>query len=177
MSRVGKNPITIPDDVTVDVDGDAITVKGKKGELSRQLLADVSVAVEDNKIVVKPMSESKFARSLWGTMRSNIEAMITGVSDGYSRELEIQGVGYRAQMQGKTLRLQLGFSHDVEFPVPDGVTIECPSQVQIVVSGADKQQVGQVASNIRGYRPPEPYKGKGVRYKDEYVLRKEGKKK
>lgn len=177
MSRVGKNPISIPDGVTVDVGADAITVKGKKGELSRQLLADVSVAVEDNQIVVKPLSESKFARSLWGTMRSNIEAMITGVSDGFSRELEIQGVGYRAQIQGKTLRLQLGFSHDVEFPIPDGVSIECPSQVQIVVSGADKQQVGQVASNIRGYRPPEPYKGKGVRYKDEYVLRKEGKKK
>ncbi len=177
MSRVGKNPITIPDGVTVDVAADAITVKGKKGELSRQLLADVSVAVEDNKVVVKPLSESKFARSLWGTMRSNIEAMITGVSDGFSRELEIQGVGYRAQIQGKTLRLQLGFSHDVEFPIPEGVSIECPSQVQIVVSGADKQQVGQVASNIRGYRPPEPYKGKGVRYKDEYVLRKEGKKK
>lgn len=177
MSRVGNSPITIPDGVSVDVGADAITVKGKKGELSRQLLADVSVAVEDNKIVVKPMAETKFARSLWGTMRSNIEAMIIGVSDGFSRELEIQGVGYRAQLQGKILRLQLGFSHDVEFPVPDGVTIECPSQVQIVVSGADKQQVGQVASNIRGYRPPEPYKGKGVRYKDEYVLRKEGKKK
>ena len=177
MSRVGKNPITIPDGVTVDVGADVITVKGKKGELSRQLLGDVSVAVEDNQVVVKPLSQSKFARSLWGTMRSNINAMITGVSDGFSQELEIQGVGYRAQLQGKTLRLQLGFSHDVEFPVPDGVTIECPSQVQIVVSGADKQQVGQVASNIRGYRPPEPYKGKGVRYKDEYVLRKEGKKK
>jgi large subunit ribosomal protein L6 len=110
-------------------------------------------------------------------MRSNIESMIVGVSEGFSRELEIQGVGYRAQMQGKVLKLQLGFSHDIDFPVPEGISIECPSQTQIVVSGADKQRVGQVASNIRGYRPPEPYKGKGVRYKDEYVLRKEGKKK
>jgi large subunit ribosomal protein L6 len=177
MSRVGKNPIAIPDGVNVAVSDGAITVKGKKGELSQQVLSEVSIAVEDNHVVIKPASDSKFSRSLWGTMRSNIEAMVTGVTEGFSRELEIQGVGYRAQMQGKMLKLQLGFSHDVDFPVPDGVSIECPSQVQIVVSGADKQQVGQVASNIRSYRPPEPYKGKGVRYKDEYVLRKEGKKK
>ena len=177
MSRVGKNPIAIPDGVNVAVANGAITVKGKNGELSQSVLKDVTVEVEDNQIVVKPTSSSKFSRSLWGTTRSNIESMITGVTEGFRRELEIQGVGYRAQMQGKTLRLQLGFSHDVEFPVPDGISIECPSQVQIVVSGVDKQQVGQVASNIRGYRPPEPYKGKGVRYVGEYVLRKEGKKK
>ena len=177
MSRIGKNPIAIPDGVNVAVTGGAITVKGKNGELSQQVLSDVSIAVEDNQIVVKPMSDSKFSRSLWGTMRSNIESMVTGVTEGFRRELEMQGVGYRVQMQGNTLRLQLGFSHDVEFPVPEGVLIECPSQIQIVVSGADKQQVGQVASNIRSYRPPEPYKGKGVRYKGEYVLRKEGKKK
>jgi large subunit ribosomal protein L6 len=177
MSRVGKNPIAIPDGVSVAVSVDAITVKGKKGELSQQVLSDVSIAVEDSHVVVKPMAETKFARALWGTMRSNIEAMITGVSEGFTRELEIQGVGYRAQMQGKTLKLQLGFSHDVDFPVPEGVQIECPSQTQVIVSGADKQKVGQVASNIRSYRPPEPYKGKGVRYKGEYVLRKEGKKK
>jgi large subunit ribosomal protein L6 len=156
---------------------DEITVKGKKGELNQQVLSDVSISVEDSQVVIKPMGDSKFARSLWGTMRSNIESMIVGVSEGFSRELEIQGVGYRAQMQGKVLKLQLGFSHDIDFPVPEGISIECPSQTQIVVSGADKQRVGQVASNIRGYRPPEPYKGKGVRYKDEYVLRKEGKKK
>jgi len=177
MSRVGKNPIAIPDGVSVAVSGGAITVKGKKGELSQPVLSDVSIAVEDNQVVVRPASDTKFSRSLWGTMRSNINSMIAGVTEGFSRELEIQGVGYRAQMQGKTLKLQLGFSHDVDFPVPEGVQIECPSQVQIVVSGADKQHVGQVASNIRSYRPPEPYKGKGVRYKDEYVLRKEGKKK
>jgi len=177
MSRVGKNPIAIPDGVTVSMGDDEITVKGKKGELNQQVLSDVSISVEDSQVVIKPMGESKFARSLWGTMRSNIEAMIVGVSEGFSRELEIQGVGYRAQMQGKVLKLQLGFSHDIDFPVPEGISIECPSQTQIVVSGADKQRVGQVASNIRGYRPPEPYKGKGVRYKDEYVLRKEGKKK
>lgn len=177
MSRVGQNPIAIPDGVSVALADGKITVKGKNGELSRELLSDVSVAVEDNQIVVKPISDTKFSRSLWGTTRSNIEAMIVGVSEGFRRELEIQGVGYRAQMQGKTLKLQLGFSHDIEFPVPEGINIECPSQVQIVVSGADKQRVGQVASNIRGYRPPEPYKGKGVRYVGEYVLRKEGKKK
>jgi large subunit ribosomal protein L6 len=177
MSRVGKNPIAIPDGVTVSMGDDEITVKGKKGELNQQVLSDVSISVEDSQVVIKPMGDSKFARSLWGTMRSNIESMIVGVSEGFSRELEIQGVGYRAQMQGKVLKLQLGFSHDIDFPVPEGISIECPSQTQIVVSGADKQRVGQVASNIRGYRPPEPYKGKGVRYKDEYVLRKEGKKK
>jgi len=177
MSRVGKNPIAIPDGVTVAISDDSITVKGAKGELSQQVLSDVSIKVEDGHVVVRPMAETKFARALWGTMRSNIVAMITGVSKGFTRELEILGVGYRAQMQGKTLKLQLGFSHDVDFPVPEGVQIECPSQTQIVVSGADKQRVGQVASNIRSYRPPEPYKGKGVRYKGEFVLRKEGKKK
>jgi len=177
MSRVGKNPIAIPDGVNVAIADGAITVKGKNGELRQTVLSDVSIAVEDNQIVIKPMSDSKFARSLWGTMRSTVESMVIGVSDGFRRELEIQGVGYRAQMQGKMLKLQLGFSHDVDFPVPEGISIECPSQVEIVVSGVDKQQVGQVASNIRNYRRPEPYKGKGVRYKGEFVLRKEGKKK
>jgi large subunit ribosomal protein L6 len=177
MSRVGKNPIAIPDGVNVAIADGAITVKGKNGELRQTVLSDVSIAVEDNEIVIKPMSDSKFARSLWGTMRSTVESMVIGVSDGFRRELEIQGVGYRAQMQGKMLKLQLGFSHDVDFPVPEGISIECPSQVEIVVSGVDKQQVGQVASNIRSYRRPEPYKGKGVRYKGEFVLRKEGKKK
>jgi large subunit ribosomal protein L6 len=177
MSRVGKNPIAIPDGVNVAIADGAITVKGKNGELRQTVLSDVSIAVEDNQIVIKPMSDSKFARSLWGTMRSTVESMVIGVSDGFRRELEIQGVGYRAQMQGKMLKLQLGFSHDVDFPVPEGISIECPSQVEIVVSGVDKQQVGQVASNIRSYRRPEPYKGKGVRYKGEFVLRKEGKKK
>ena len=124
-----------------------------------------------------PNSQSKQARALWGTTRANIAAMITGVTDGFKRHLEIQGVGYRAQAQGKTLKLQLGYSHDIEFPVPEGVTIETPSLTEIVVSGSDKQQVGQVASNIRRWRGPEPYKGKGIRYKGEFVLRKEGKKK
>ena len=152
-------------------------MKGKNGTLRQHILPDVTVEKSDDGVVVKPTSNSKQARALWGTTRANIQSMVTGVTEGFKRQLEIQGVGYRAQMQGKTLRLQLGYSHDVEFAVPEGITIECPSQTDIIVSGMDKQRVGQVASNIRGWRPPEPYKGKGVRYKDEYVLRKEGKKK
>lgn len=177
MSRVGKNAVPIPSGVEVGIAAGHVEVKGKNGTLRQHILPDVTVEKSDDGVVVKPNSNSKQARALWGTTRANIQSMVVGVTEGFKRQLEIQGVGYRAQMQGKTLRLQLGYSHDVEFAVPEGITIECPTQTDIVVSGMDKQRVGQVASNIRGWRPPEPYKGKGVRYKDEYVLRKEGKKK
>ena len=177
MSRIGKNSVAIPSGVEISVVADHVEVKGKNGTLRQHILPDVTVKTEDGEVLVTPNSNSKQARALWGTTRANIQTMVTGVTEGFKRELEIQGVGYRAQMQGKTLKLQLGYSHDVEFPVPEGITIECPSQTEVIVSGMDKQRVGQVASNIRGWRPPEPYKGKGIRYKDEYVLRKEGKKK
>ncbi|MBC6439618.1 MAG: 50S ribosomal protein L6 [Rhodospirillales bacterium] len=178
MSRVGKNAVDIPSGVEVSINDDVVEVKGKNGTLSQHILPHhVTVMMEERQVVVTPNDNTKRARALWGTTRANIQTMVTGVTEGFKRELEIQGVGYRAQMQGKTLKLQLGYSHDVEFPVPDGITIECPNQTEIVVSGVDKQRVSQVASNIRGWRPPEPYKGKGIRYKDEYVLRKEGKKK
>jgi large subunit ribosomal protein L6 len=177
MSRVGKYAVTIPSGVEVAIAAGHVEVKGKNGTLRQHILPDVSVEKSDEGVVVKPTANTKTARALWGTTRANIQTMVTGVTEGFKRHLEIQGVGYRAQMQGKILKLQLGYSHDVEFQAPDGITIECPSQTEIIVSGMDKQQVGQVASNIRGWRPPEPYKGKGVRYKDEFVLRKEGKKK
>jgi len=177
MSRIGKNAVAIPSGVEISIATDHVEVKGKNGILRQHFLPDVSVKVEESEVVVTPNSNSKQARALWGTTRANIQSMVTGVTEGFKRELEIQGVGYRAQMQGKNLKLQLGYSHDVEFPVPEGITIDCPSLTEIVVSGMDKQRVGQVASNIRGWRPPEPYKGKGIRYKGEYVLRKEGKKK
>jgi len=177
MSRVGKYPIDVPSGVTVTMVGATVTVKGKLGEMSLATPEEVEASLVDGKVWVKPKKESKRARALWGTTRANIASMITGVTEGFKRTLEIQGVGYRAQAQGKMLKLQLGYSHDIEFPVPDGVTIETPSQTEIIVSGSDKQQVGQVASNIRRWRGPEPYKGKGIRYKGEFVLRKEGKKK
>jgi large subunit ribosomal protein L6 len=177
MSRVGKYPVAIPSGVEVTVARDHVAVKGKLGQLRQHILSDVSVKVDGGEVVVSPNSQSKQARALWGTTRANIASMITGVTEGFKRTLEIQGVGYRAQAQGKTLKLQLGYSHDIEFPVPEGVTIETPTQTEIIVSGSDKQQVGQVASNIRRWRGPEPYKGKGIRYKGEFVLRKEGKKK
>lgn len=177
MSRVGKNPVVVPSGVEISIVDDHIEVKGRNGTLRRHILPDVRVALEADGVIVTPNSESRQARALWGTTRANIQSMITGVSEGFKRALEIQGVGYRAQMQGGSLKLQLGYSHDVEFPVPDGIAIACPSQTEIVVSGMDKQRVGQVASEIRSWRPPEPYKGKGIRYRGEYVLRKEGKKK
>ena len=177
MSRVGKNAIAVPAGVDVAIVGNTVEVKGAKGSLSRSFLPDVSVALDGGVLTVTPNSASRQARALWGTTRSNLQAMVVGVTEGFRRQLELQGVGYRAQMQGTTLRLQLGFSHDVEIPAPDGVAIECPNQQEIVISGIDKQRVGQLASEIRRLRPPEPYKGKGIRYKGEFVLRKEGKKK
>ncbi len=177
MSRVGKNPVTVPDGVTVDISAEAIVAKGKLGELSMPLTDLVEISREDNAITVKPVSSEKRSRQMWGTTRSNLQNLVTGVSAGFQKDLEINGVGYRAQVQGKDLVLQLGFSHEIRYPVPEGVTIECPEQTKIAIKGANKQRVGQVAAEIRSYRPPEPYKGKGVKYADETILRKEGKKK
>lgn len=177
MSRIGKKPVAVPDGVTASIDGDVISVKGPKGEVSTQLAKEVSVTIAETGVVIMPRDETKRARSMWGMQRSVINNLVEGVSKGFSRELELRGTGYRAQLQGKDLKLLLGFSHDVIFSPPEGVDIQCPSQTEIVVSGIDKQKVGQAAAKIRSYRPPEPYKGKGVRYKNEYVFMKEGKKK
>ncbi len=177
MSRIGKNPVPVPDGVTVELNGNTVKAKGKLGELSETLVDDVVVSLEDNLIHVKPANDSKQARQMWGMSRSKVNNLVEGVSQGFKKELEISGVGYRAQMQGNSLVLQLGFSHEVKYPAPDGIKISCPEQTQVVIEGADKQQVGQVAAEIRAYRPPEPYKGKGVKYAGEYILRKEGKKK
>jgi len=177
MSRVGKYPVSIPDGVTVTIDGNKVTAKGKRGELTYMTSEEIEAVIADNEVSVKPKTKSATARMMWGTTRSLIENMVVGVSDGFTRTLEIEGVGYKAQAQGKTLVLSLGFSHDVNFPIPEGVEIKTPSPTQIEITGSDRQQVGQVAAVIRAYRPPEPYKGKGVRYAGEYILRKEGKKK
>lgn len=177
MSRIGKNPVEIPDGVTVDIAGQLLTVKGKLGELSMALSDEVEVTRDGNFVLVKPKTDDLSARKLWGTTRSVVENLVSGVSEGFSRNLEINGVGYRAQIQGKDLILQLGFSHEVRFPVPNGIDIKCADQTHISISGPDKQLVGQTAAEIRGFRPPEPYKGKGIRYEGEYVFRKEGKKK
>ena len=177
MSRIGKNPVEIPDGVTFEVAGQVVTAKGKEGALSLTVAEDVEIARDGNLVWVKPRNETLIARKLWGTTRSLVNNLIVGVSEGFSRKLEINGVGYRAQVQGKELVMQLGFSHEIKFPIPEGVKIECPDQTHISVSGADKQQVGQTAAEIRKFRPPEPYKGKGIKYEDEYIFRKEGKKK
>ena len=177
MSRVGNSAITIPSDVTLSQQDGKVIVKGKNGELSTQLHGEVELAVTDNIATLKPRRKSKLSQSLWGTMRASINNMVVGVHSGFTRKLEINGVGYRAQVQGQDLVMQLGFSHEVRYTIPDGITIKCPDQTHITVEGVDKQKVGQTASEIRSYRPPEPYKGKGVKYVDEYILRKEGKKK
>ena len=177
MSRIGKKPVTIPQGVEVTLNGQNVAAKGPKGELAVVLSDNVTVAQGDDGVTVAPADKSQTARSFWGLSRSLVENIVVGVSDGFSRKLELQGVGYRAQVQGTTLKLSLGFSHDIDYPVPEGIKIECPSQTEIIVSGIDKQKVGQVAAEIRSYRSPEPYKGKGVRYEGEYVFRKEGKKK
>ncbi|MDG2319665.1 MAG: 50S ribosomal protein L6 [Rhodospirillaceae bacterium] len=177
MSRVGKNPVVIPEGVTLTHDGSRLIVKGKRGELSFLTSKDVETIIADNELTVRPASTSARSLSMWGTTRSVIQNMVTGVSEGFTKVLEIQGVGYKAQAQGKKLVLSLGFSHDVNYPIPKGIEIKTPQPTQIEITGSDKQKVGQVASEIRSYRPPEPYKGKGVRYAGEYILRKEGKKK
>ncbi len=177
MSRIGRKPVEIPGGVSVDMNGSELSVKGPKGLLSMMVMDEVEVNVAENEVVVSPVGESKRARSFWGMHRTMIANMITGVTEGYSKKLEINGVGYRAQMKGTDVNLQLGFSHDVLFEVPEGIKVECPDQTTIVISGIDKQLVGQVAANIREYRKPEPYKGKGIKYEGEYIFRKEGKKK
>ena len=177
MSRIGKKPVPVPAGVTASVDGQKVSAKGPKGELFFVANDEVIVKMEDNSIVVEPASESKDARSKWGMSRTMIENIITGVKDGYERKLEINGVGYRASMQGQNLQLALGFSHDVVYQPPQGISLACPKPTEIVVSGIDKQVVGQVAAEIRKYRGPEPYKGKGVKYAEERIVRKEGKKK
>ncbi|GAA4534333.1 50S ribosomal protein L6 [Chelativorans composti] len=177
MSRIGKKPISLPEGVTATVNGQTITAKGPKGELQFVFTEQVNVKVEDGAVVVEPRDESKDARAKWGMTRSQINNIVQGVKTGFERRLEINGVGYRAAMQGSNLSLSLGFSHDVTYVPPKGITITCPKPTEIVVSGIDKQVVGQVAAEIRAYRGPEPYKGKGVKYAEETIFRKEGKKK
>jgi large subunit ribosomal protein L6 len=177
MSRIGKKPVPVPAGVTATIDGQKVTAKGPKGELFFVANDEVSVKLEDNAVVVQPVSDSKDARSKWGMSRTMVENIFKGVKDGYERKLEINGVGYRASMQGKNLQLALGFSHDVVYQTPEGITIAVPKPTEIVVTGINKQQVGQVAAEIREYRGPEPYKGKGVKYAEERIVRKEGKKK
>ena len=177
MSRIGKMPVAVRDGVQVAIEGQTVTAKGPKGELSVELFGDVTVSMTDEGVSVQPVGMSKRARSMWGMSRTLVDNIVTGVSDGFEKRLEINGVGYRAILQGRSLHLALGFSHDIDFPIPEGIEIQCPKPTEVVVSGIDKQKVGQVAAKIRGYRPPEPYKGKGVKYSDEYVFRKEGKKK
>jgi len=177
MSRIGKNPVTIPQGVTVQITGRTVTVKGKLGELKLEASPEVETRVEDGKFWVKPRNETKRARSLWGTTRANVNNMVVGVSTGFQKNLEISGVGYRAAVQGKNLTLQLGYSHDVVYPIPADVKIACEKPTSIQITGADKQRVGQVAAEIRAFREPEPYKGKGIKYDTETIRRKEGKKK
>jgi large subunit ribosomal protein L6 len=177
MSRIGKQPVAIPGGVTAAVDGQEVKVKGPKGELKHVLVDEVVAKAGDNGIEISMREDSIEARAMWGMSRTLVANLVTGVTDGFTKTLEITGVGYRAAVQGQNLQLQLGYSHDVNYPIPQGIQVQCPKPTEIVISGIDKQQVGQVAAEIRRYRPPEPYKGKGVRYAGEYILRKEGKKK
>ena len=177
MSRIGKHPVKLPAGVTATISADEIVIKGKLGELKATLPSGVSVKQENDEIVVCPVSETKEHRMLWGTMRANIQNMVIGVSEGFKRKLELIGVGYKAQAQGTKLKLSLGYSHDIDYEMPQGVQCATPQPTVIELTSADKQLVGQVASEIRSYRSPEPYKGKGVKYEEETVLRKVGKKK
>jgi len=177
MSRIGKNPVTIPQGVTCQVNGQEIIVKGQKGQLATQFSNNVTVTVNENQVQVAPRDKTKQSRMLWGTWKKRIQNMVTGVSEGFTKVLEINGVGYRASVEGKNLKLQLGFSHDVLYPIPQDIQIQCATPTNIAISGHDLQKVGQVAAEIRSYRKPEPYKGKGVKYANERIVRKEGKKK
>ena len=177
MSRIGKYPVPVPTGVEVTIVDQILTAKGKLGTLSLPIAEEVSAALQDGKVVVTPVQDTKRARTLWGTTRALINNLVTGVSAGFSVNLEINGVGYRAAVNGKVLNLQLGYSHDIDFPIPDDVKISCEKPTSITVTGADKQRVGAVAAKIRSFRKPEPYKGKGVKYETETILRKEGKKK
>ncbi len=177
MSRVGKKPIALPSGVTANVEGQTVKVKGPKGSLAVVLHDDVAVTLEGSRIKVDPRSDTKRARAQWGTSRTLVANLIAGVSKGFQERLEINGVGYRAAVQGKNLQIALGYSHDIVYAIPEGITIATPRPVEIVISGSDRQKVGQVAAEIRDYRPPEPYKGKGIKYASERIFRKEGKKK
>ncbi len=177
MSRIGKKPVAIPGGVTASVDGQVVAVKGPKGELKHVLVDDVIAKLDKGGIEVSPRNDSQQARAMWGMSRTLLANLITGVTEGFTKKLEITGVGYRAALQGSNLQLQLGYSHDVAYPIPQGIQVQCPKPTEIIVTGIDKQKVGQVAAEIRRFRPPEPYKGKGVRYAGEFILRKEGKKK
>jgi large subunit ribosomal protein L6 len=178
MSRIGKKPIAVPGGVTASVESGTLTVKGPKGTLAMKLLDDlVKYEIAEGEIRVTPLVDAQRNRAAWGMQRTNVQNLVTGVTEGFSKVLEITGVGYRAQAQGRNLRLQLGYSHDVNFPVPEGVEVKTPDQNTVEISGIDKQKVGQVAAEIRRWRKPEPYKGKGIKYRGEYIFRKEGKKK
>ena len=177
MSRIGKQPIAAPSGVEIKLDGNTVNVKGPKGQRSFTAPDDVVVAMDDGAITVKPANDTQRARQMWGMSRTQIDNCVKGVNEGFTRSLIIQGVGYRAQAQGKSLKLSLGYSHDIDFAIPEGIEVKTPKPTEIEVSGIDQQQVGQVAANIREWRKPEPYKGKGIRYADEYIFRKEGKKK
>jgi len=177
MSRIGKKPVAVPAGVTANIEGRQLSVKGPKGTLTMQLADEVSYEVNDGGISVQPVNDTKRARSFWGMQRTLVQNLITGVTEGYTKQLLITGVGYRANVQGKNLKLQLGYSHDVDYAIPEGITIATPDQTTVNISGIDKQKVGQVAAEIRRWRKPEPYKGKGIKYAGEFIFRKEGKKK
>jgi len=177
MSRVGKKPVQIPSGVTAVVEGQTVKVKGPKGALSVVLHSDVGAKVDKGEVRIDPRADTKRARAMWGTYRSLLANVMVGVTKGFERKLEINGVGYRAALQGKNLQVQLGYSHDIVYPIPEGITVAVPKPTEIIITGIDGQKVGHVAAEIRSFRKPEPYKGKGVKYSDEYVFRKEGKKK
>lgn len=177
MSRIGKKPITLPSGVTATTSEGNLSVKGPKGTLSLKMADDIAYDIRDGEIGVNPANDTKRARSFWGMQRTLVQNLVTGVTDGFSKTLEITGVGYRAAAQGKNLRLQLGYSHDVNIPVPDGLEVKTPDPTTVEISGIDRQRVGQLAAEIRRWRKPEPYKGKGIKYRGEYIFRKEGKKK
>ena len=177
MSRIGKNPVAIPSGVQVELSGQTLTAKGRLGILTLAMSGEVTATVADGAVTIAPNSETKRARALWGTTRALVNNMITGVASGFTKQLEINGVGYRAAVQGSALNLQLGYSHDINYPIPSDVRIACERPTAITVTGADRQRVGQIAAEIRAFRPPEPYKGKGIKYADETIRRKEGKKK
>ncbi|HWL47735.1 MAG TPA: 50S ribosomal protein L6 [Sphingomonadaceae bacterium] len=177
MSRIGKKPVAVPAGVTATIENGTLSVKGPKGTLAMSLVDEVEYALEDGAVAVRPANDSHRARAFWGMQRTMVQNLVTGVTEGFTETLLISGVGYRANMQGKTLKLQLGYSHDVDFAVPEGIEIRTPDQTTVEISGIDRQKVGQVAAEIRRWRKPEPYKGKGIKYRDEFVFRKEGKKK
>ena len=177
MSRIGKKPVSVPGGVTAAVNGQEVKVKGPKGELKHVLVDDIIAKLDKGSIAVTMREDTPNARAMWGMSRTLVANLIAGVTEGFTKKLEITGVGYRAAVAGSNLQLQLGYSHDVSYPIPQGIQVVCPKPTEIVITGIDKQKVGQVAADIRGFRPPEPYKGKGVRYSGEFILRKEGKKK